>query len=119
MAGAFNFAFVQPTNTYGPARNLVFSSSGLHWLLLATVVCTVMTYIRARQKDFAAHRRWALRVGTLLLAAPIYRIFTYHIMPRSFQNNPGMGPMSEQEAFQTLTAINDINWYCWVPFIMA
>lgn len=66
--GGLGFIFVKGT-IGGLLMDLGFSIYGVTML-----VCTFMTYQKAREKNFIAHRQWALRLFSLAIASWLYRM---------------------------------------------
>lgn len=103
----YAFTILDPAPLVGVPNGDNVGELGLTFLWIPTLGAASMTLLRARQRDFAAHRRWALRLAVLLLAAPIFRLLQFYWIPSdAMAAGPG-----------TMFAV--INWLCWVPFSMA
>ena len=68
--GGFGFIFQQWVMAGGWPMTLSFSIYGL-----IVVSFAVLAYWTARNKDFAAHRRWAIRSFSMGIASFLYRVF--------------------------------------------
>ncbi len=78
---------------------LGFGSLGILWLGF-----TAAAFVKVRQGDRAAHRRWMIRSYALTLAAVALRLY----LPASF-----MAQIPFEKAYPAIA------WLCWVPNIIV
>ncbi len=83
----------------GLAGRIGFATLAVLW-----IVATTLAFLKARARDFAAHRRWMIRSAAMTFAAVTLRI----LLPLS---------MAAQIPFEVAYPI--IAWACWVPNLIA
>lgn len=83
----------------GPMARAGFAVLAMAWL-----VSTLLGWRRARQRQYAAHRRWMARSYALTLAAVTLRLYL---------------PASQMAGIDFQLAYPAIAWLCWVPNLMV
>ena len=99
VSGSAGLVLATNTNA-GPVAQTGFTLLGLFWF-----TTTSMAFLKARARDFAAHKRWMIRSYALTLAAVTLRIY----LPASMIG-------FEQDYLDVYPAIS---FACWVPNVIV
>lgn len=99
VVGGLGALALAPFAETGMVASLGFGLLGTLWLGFTTAA-----FVRIRQGDRAAHRRWMIRSYALTLAAVTLRIYL---------------PLSVLTQIPFATAYPAIAWLCWVPNLLV
>jgi len=98
FSGIAGFVLASNTNA-GPVAQTGFSLLAIFWL-----ATTIMAFLKARSRDFAAHKQWMIRSYALTLAAVTLRIY----LPVTL--------FGFEMAYSVVYPI--IGFACWVPNLL-
>ena len=88
-----------PAARGGAVASLGFASLAVAWILTATIGLD-----SARQRNYAAHRRWMIRTAALTFAAVTLRVYM---------------PLTMLLGVQYDDAYRAVAWLCWIPNLLV